>query len=89
MRSRPPARRSRRFLRGPEWKASGSTAKQAGGGELAISRLQRIFGECREDVGEEQLLVLLLVIDAELDQLQRFRMQRRKRPFERFVDMAR
>ena len=37
-------------------------------GKLAISGLERILGERREDVGEEQFLVLLLVIDAELDQ---------------------
>ena len=42
-------------------------AKQAGRRQLAISRLERVLGERREDVGQEQLLMLLLVIDAELD----------------------
>ena len=42
-------------------------------GQLAISRFERIFGEGRQDVGEEQLLMLLLVVDAELDQLERLR----------------
>jgi hypothetical protein len=35
---------------------------------IAIGGAQRIGGEEAEDVGEQQLLVLLLVIDAELDQ---------------------
>jgi len=35
---------------------------------LAISRLERLCGEQAQDIGEQQLLVLLLVIDAELDQ---------------------
>ena len=36
---------------------------------LAVGRLERLRREQGEDVGEEKLLVLLLVIDAELDQL--------------------
>ena len=35
---------------------------------LAIGGPQRVGGEQAEDVGQQQLLVLLLVIDAELDQ---------------------
>ena len=66
---------------------SGSTAKQAGGGKLGISRLERVLGEGREDVGEEQLLVLLLVVDAELDQVERRRRKRRQRALQRLVDV--
>ena len=40
---------------------------------LAISGLERLGGEQAQDVGEQKLLVLLLVIDAELDQLGRLR----------------
>ena len=71
----------------PRCQVSGSTAKQAGGGKLAISRLERVLGEGREDVGEEQLLVLLLVVDPELDQSQRFGRERRQRALQRFVDV--
>ena len=35
----------------------------------AVGRTQRLGGEQREDIREDQLLVLLLVVDAELDQL--------------------
>ena len=35
---------------------------------IAIGGAQRVGGEQAEDVGQQQLLVLLLVIDAELDQ---------------------
>ena len=38
------------------------------GPRLAIGWLERLGGEQREDVGEQKLLMLLLVIDAELDQ---------------------
>src|SRR4029079_5096780 len=41
-------------------------------GKLAVGRLQRVLGKGREDVGEEQLLVLLLMVDPQLDQLERF-----------------
>ena len=41
--------------------------------QLAVSRLERILGEGREDVGQQQFLVLLLVIDAQFDQGQRVR----------------
>ena len=52
-------------------RSAARSRSSAAGGKLAISRLERVLGESREDVGEEQLLVLLLVIDAELDQLER------------------
>ena len=55
----------------PGCQLSGSVAKQAGGSSGAIGRLDRVLREGREDVGQKQLLVLLLVIDAEFDQLQR------------------
>ena len=55
--------------------------------QLAISRLERVLGEGRENVGEEQLLVLLLVIDAELDQVERGRRKRRQRALERLIDV--
>ena len=87
-RSLAPSRRSRRCPRGRACQLSGSIAKQAGGRQLAISRFERILGEGREDVGQEQLLVLLLVVDAELDQRQRFGRQRRQRALERLVDMS-
>ena len=57
--------------------------------KLGIRRLNRIFGERREDVGEEQLLVLLLVIDAKLDEVERKLRQRSERAFERFIDLGR
>ena len=64
-------RRSRPALRGPRSSCSGGVAWQRRGVELAIGRLERIFGEGREDVRQHQFLMLLLVIDAELDQLER------------------
>ena len=59
------------------------------GGAFAISRLERIFGEGREDVGQEQFLVLLLVLDADRDQRQRRLGQVRQRRLHRVVDRAR
>ena len=44
--------------------------RDAGGG-AGVSRLQRLAREQAQDVGEQKLLMLLLVIDAELDQLSR------------------
>ena len=44
-----------------------STGSGLGSG-IAIGGPQRLGGEQAEDVGQQQLLVLLLVIDAELDQ---------------------
>ena len=46
------------------------------GSSLAVSGLKRLGGEQAQDVGEQKLLVLLLVIDAELDQLGRLRGER-------------
>ena len=42
--------------------------RPAPGRRGAIGRAQRIGGEQRQDVGEQQLLMLLLVVDADLDQ---------------------
>ena len=56
--------------------------------EARIRRLKRVLGEGREDVGQEQLLMLLLVIDAELDQFERVVGQAGQRPRERLVDMG-
>ena len=39
--------------------------------QLAISGLERVLGECCEQVGEQQFLMLLFVVDAEFDQCQR------------------
>ena len=55
--------------------------------KLAIGRLERVLGEGREDVGQQQLLVLLLVIDAELDQFERRRRQLGQSALERLVDV--
>ena len=55
--------------------------------ELAISGLERVLGESREDVGEEQLLVLLLMVDAELDHVERRGRKRRQRALQRLVDV--
>ena len=69
--SRSPVRRSRPARRGP---AGSSTVRPRGTARrraIAIGRFERILGEGGEDVGQEQLLVLLLMIDAELDQLER------------------
>ena len=49
---------------------AGSATATPGVG-AGVSRLQRLAGEQAQDVGEQQLLMLLLVIDAELDQLSR------------------
>src|SRR5207253_8427260 len=43
------------------------------GGKFAERWFERILGEGREQVGEEQLLVLLLVVDAELYEVERSR----------------
>ena len=48
------------------------------GARLAVGRLERLGGEQGENVGEQKLLVLLLVIDAELDQLGRLSRQARR-----------
>jgi hypothetical protein len=39
---------------------------------LAVGRTQRIGGKERQDVGEKQLLMLLLVVDSDLDQARDF-----------------
>src|SRR5215207_799445 len=57
-------------------------------GKLAIGRLERVLGESGEDVGQQQLLVLLLVVDPERDQLERGLGEGRKSRFERLVDMS-
>src|SRR5215475_12263452 len=41
------------------------------GGGAGVSRFQRLAREQAQDVGKQKLLVLLLMIDAELDQLSR------------------
>ena len=56
--------------------------------ELGIGRFGRVLGERRENVGEEQLLVLLLVVDAEFDQRERIGGQVRQCTLERFVDVS-
>ncbi len=56
---------------------------------LAISRLERLRGEQAQNIGEQQLLMLLLVIDAELDQLCRLlRKVAVEQPAERLVDVS-
>ena len=60
----------------------------AGEVERRVGRLERVFGEGGEQVGEQQFLVLLLVVDAELDQRQRGRRQVGQRGVERLVDMS-
>ena len=53
-----------------------------------VSRLQRLAGEQAQDVGEQKLLMLLLVIDAELDQLRRPGLKAAlAEPLERRIDM--
>src|SRR4029453_3967761 len=42
------------------------------GGKRAVSGLQRILGESRQYVGQEQLLMLLLMLNAEFDERQCF-----------------
>ena len=57
-----------------------------------ISRPQRVGGEEGEDVGQKQLLMLLLVIDADLDQAGDLRVRVGalcKQSFERLVDVTR
>ena len=58
-----------------------------------IGRPQRLGGEQRQDIGEDQLLMLLLVVDAKLDQLRHRRMRARHARLEdgvqRIIDMAR
>ena len=56
-----------------------------------ISRPQRVGGEEREDVGQKQLLMLLLVIDADLDEPGDLRVRVGalcKQSFERLVDVT-
>ena len=55
-------------------------------GEFGVGRLDRVLGERGEDVGQEQFLMLLLMVDAELDQLERRRRQIGEGIVERFVD---
>src|SRR5579872_2352761 len=54
---------------------------------MPVRRFDRIFSEGREDVGEKQLLVLLLVIGTEFEELECRRRKRWHRPQERFIDM--
>src|SRR6185503_6840430 len=62
---------------------------EAGGRrQLTIGRFERVFGEGREDIGQEKLLMLLLVIDAELDELQCRRRKARKSALQRFVNVS-
>ena len=55
--------------------------------QIAVSRLERVLRERREDVGEEQFLVLLLVVDTELDQCQRLGRKRRQRARQCRIDV--
>ena len=71
----------------PACQLSGSVAKQAAR-RARHRRAPADFGEGREDVREEQLLVLLLMVDAELDEIERGRRKRRQRPLQRRVDMT-
>ena len=67
----------------------GRLGRETGSGrKLAISRLDGIFGEGREDVGEEQLLMLLLVVDPELDQIERGARKVRQFMLERLIHMG-
>jgi len=42
---------------------------------LRVGRLERVGGEGGEDVGEDQLLVLLLMLDAQFDKGEGYRGQ--------------
>ena len=54
---------------------------------LAVSGLERLGGEQAQNIGQQKLLVLLLVIDAKLDELGRLRRERRvEQPVERRID---
>src|SRR5690349_2674742 len=53
---------------------------------VGIGRLKRILREGRENVGKEQFLVLLLMVDAELDEVECGWRQRRQSRLERRVD---
>ncbi len=56
---------------------------------LAVSGLERPGGEQAQNVGEQKLLVLLLVIDAELDELKRLRRKGRvEQTVERRIDIG-
>ena len=57
--------------------------------DRAIGGLKRIFGESGEDVGQQQLLMLLLMLDAELDQAKRFGGEVGQRSLKRLVDRLR
>ena len=65
--------------------SQGESRSQCG----AIDRLGRIFGEGGEDVGQEQFLVLLLMLDPERDQRQRLVGQVGQRARERRIDRPR
>ena len=71
--SREPSKR----LRGFAWTS----------GEFAIDWFERIFGEGRKDVGQQQLLMLLFMLDPEFDQHKRLGRKRRQgvnyRPIDR------
>jgi hypothetical protein len=69
----------------PRQRLDGEAGRQ---GKLPISGFERIFGEGRQYVREEQLLVLLLMIDAQLDERQRVWLEAGHRTLERFIDMG-
>ena len=55
---------------------------------MTVNWLKRVLGECREDVGEEQLLVLLLMVDAKLDEFEGGAWERRESSAQRLIDVA-
>ena len=57
-----------------------------GRSERRVGRLGRVLGEGGEDVGQEQFLVLLLMLDPERDQRERVRREGRKRVLHRGID---
>lgn len=57
-------------------------------GATAISRPQRVAGKCMKDVGKQQFLVLLFVLDAQLDKIQSCDAQRTKRRLDHRIDMS-
>src|SRR5258708_23654592 len=57
-------------------------------GKCTVGRLDRVRCECREEVGKEQLLMLLLMVDTKFNQFERCFGKRGQCFFQRLVDLC-
>jgi hypothetical protein len=72
----------------PRMKGQGLDRDAGNWRKLAIGGLERVLGQGRKNVGQQQFLMLLFVMDAELDEIEHRGRQVRQGAFERTVDMG-